>query len=80
MAGINKIVTTLDEALSRIKNVAAPQNCVRLQKETPCARTGFCDDANCHQPERICSQITIIESNSIPHRLVVVIVGESLGF
>jgi hypothetical protein len=80
MVGMNKVVPTVDDALTRIKNVAAPLNCIRLGADTPCARTGFCDDANCHAPQRICSQIVIIESNRVKDRLTVVLVGEELGY
>jgi hypothetical protein len=80
MVGVNKIVPTLEEAISRIKNVAAPFNSVRFNADTPCGRTGFCDDPNCHPPTRICSQLAIIESNPAAGRLNVVIVGEELGF
>jgi hypothetical protein len=80
LVGANKIVPTVEEGLSRIKNVAAPLNCIRLGADTPCARTGFCDDAACHAPQRICSQIVIIESNRVKDRLTVVLVGEELGF
>jgi hypothetical protein len=80
MVGMNKVVPTVDDALTRIKNVAAPLNCIRLGADTPCARTGFCDDANCHTPQRICSQIVIIESNRVKDRMTVVLVGEELGY
>jgi hypothetical protein len=80
MVGMNKVVPTVDDALTRIKNVAAPLNCIRLGADTPCARAGFCDDANCHTPQRICSQIVIIESNRVKDRLTVVLVGEELGY
>lgn len=80
MAGANKIVPTLDEAVSRIKNVAAPFNSIRFNADTPCGRTGFCDDANCHPPTRICSQLVVIESNPAAGRLNVALVGEELGF
>lgn len=80
MIGMNKVVPTVDDALTRIKNVAAPLNCIRLGADTPCARTGFCDDANCHAPQRICSQIVIIESNRVKDRITVVLVGEELGY
>lgn len=80
VAGINKIVGTVEDGLKRIKEVAAPLNCVRLNADTPCARTGFCDDANCHPPARLCSQITIIEANRTNDRMHVVLVGEDLGY
>lgn len=80
IVGINKLVPSVEAAVARIKNIAAPLNSVRLAKDTPCARTGFCDDANCFQPERICGQLVIIESSSEKNRITVVLVGEELGF
>ena len=49
IAGMNKVSETLEEAVSRAKNTAAPVNCLRLNKETPCARTGAC--GNCQSPD-----------------------------
>jgi hypothetical protein len=80
LVGVNKIVASLEEAISRIKNVAAPPNCVRLGHRTPCAETGFCDDEHCLPPERICCQLTVIEANRFPGRITVVFAGEALGF
>jgi hypothetical protein len=80
MVGVNKIVPSLEAGLSRIKDVAAPLNCIRLGYDTPCTHTGFCDDENCHPPARACSQITIIESNRVKDRLNVFLVGEELGY
>jgi len=80
MIGINKIVGTVEDGLKRIKEIAAPLNCIRLGVDTPCAQTGFCNDEECHPPARLCSQITIIESNRIKDRMHVVLVGEELGY
>ena len=80
LAGVNKIVRTLEEGFSRIKNIAAPLNAVRLGHDTPCARTGFCDDPACLPPQRLCSQLTVIEANRASGRITVVLVGEELGF
>jgi len=80
MVGVNKIVRTVEDGITRIREVAAPLNCIRLGLDTPCTRTGFCDDDNCHAPARVCSQITIIESNRVKDRLTVVLVGEELGY
>jgi len=53
VAGRNKIVRDLDEALTRIKNIAAPMNCKRLNKENnPCINAGVCTD--CKLESRIC--------------------------
>ncbi|MBI5968028.1 MAG: lactate utilization protein [Deltaproteobacteria bacterium] len=83
--GANKIVLDVDQALRRIKNVAAPLNCERhflahrLDKELPCAQLGLCVD--CSSPLRICCYVTIIEwqRSYEKDRLSVFIVGEELG-
>lgn len=80
MVGMNKVVNNVEEAIARIKMVAAPMNSIRSGKKTPCARLGFCNDPYCSPPNRICSQLVIIESNMIPDRITVVLVGEDLGY
>ena len=80
MIGVNKIVPTVEDGIARIKNIAAPLNCIRLGADTPCAKTGFCDDENCHAPARVCSQIVITESSRAKDRITVVLVGEELGY
>ena len=80
MVGVNKIVPTVADGITRIREIAAPLNCVRLGLDTPCVHTGFCDDAHCVPPARVCSQLTIIESNRTKDRLNVVFVGEDLGY
>lgn len=44
VAGINKIVKNFEEAINRIKNIAAPANAKRLKEKyglnIPCAETG----------------------------------------
>jgi hypothetical protein len=80
IVGMNKLVNSVEEGMSRIKNVVAPMNCLRFEADTACARTGFCDDANCFPPERICGQLVVIETSMVEGRLTVVLVGEELGF
>jgi len=71
VAGANKLVDTLDEALARIRNIAGPLNAKRLNKKTPCALTGKCTD--CNSPDRICKITVILEKT-------IVLVGENLGY
>lgn len=78
IAGINKIVTDVDAALNRIHNVTAPINALRLNKETPCAKTGKCH--NCLSPDCICMQTVITRNSQIKGRIKVIIVGENLGY
>ena len=80
MAGANKVVANLDEGIARIRNVAAPMNSVRFNVDTPCARSGFCDEKNCRPPNRICGQLTVIECSPVEGRITVVFAGEELGF
>ena len=77
VAGMNKIVKTVEEGISRTRNVASPQNCVRLNKNTPCAVNGVC--GNC-LADTICNQIVITIASRIPQRIKVILVGEELGF
>lgn len=77
IAGMNKIVKNVEEGISRTRNVASPQNCIRLNKNTPCATNGVC--ANC-LADTICDQIVITRASRIPNRIKVILVGEELGF
>ncbi len=78
IAGMNKIVTDVDIAVDRIRNMATPPNVVRLGKKTPCAETGKC--ANCLVEDCICNQIVITRRSGIAGRIKVILVGEVLGF
>lgn len=80
VAGINKIVSDVPAALDRIKAVAAPRNCLRLNRRTPCHETGRCDDARCRAPERICNVLSIIRRQPGGNRITVILVGEELGY
>ena len=78
IAGINKVVSTIEDGVRRVRNFAAPPNTVRLNRNTPCAKTGKCGD--CYSPDCVCSQIVITRRSSIPNRIKVILVGEELGF
>lgn len=78
IAGMNKIVTDIDEALERIKNVAAPMNAKRLNMNVPCTVTGICSD--CDSQERICNVTTIIERRPVHTNITVILLGEKLGY
>lgn len=80
LVGMNKVVRTFEDAISRIKNHSAPLNAVRVGVETPCFHLGYCNEPNCFPPHRICNQVVIIEANPTPGRIMVVLVGEELGF
>ncbi len=87
VAGVNKIVNDVDEALVRIHEVAAPINAKRLYLkhhrpefgDLPCVRTGSCVD--CNHDWRICRYTVVIEGSMIRDkgRINVVLVGKELG-
>ena len=78
IAGANKLVGTLDEALARIKNIACPLNGKRLNFKTPCALTGKCTD--CNSPDRMCKVTVILEKKPNLSDITIVLVGENLGY
>jgi len=77
VAGKNKIVRNVDEALKRIKNVIAPFHAKTKQFATPCAKSGRCSD--CNAPRRICSVTTILEKKPWRTEITVIIVDDDLG-
>lgn len=89
IAGYNKIVKDLDEAVFRVKSVAAPMNTKRLDRATYCRETGEClslgKDASficdgCRSKERICCNYVISAMQRHKGRMKVIIVGEKLGY
>lgn len=78
VAGRNKLVdASLDAAIHRIKTLAGPANAKRLNRNTPCAKTGTC--ADCNSPERICRITSVIDRKPTFTDLHVVVVNEDLG-
>ena len=78
VAGVNKICPDLDHAIWRLRNIAAPRNCLRKHKATPCAKRG--DRCyNCASSERICNGLLIEFKKMSNMEMEVVLVGESLG-
>jgi L-lactate utilization protein LutB len=78
LVGRNKIVPDIEQAMLRIKDYAAPVNAMRLDKETPCVKTSFCQD--CNSPERICNTWTITEKSFPKGRVKVILINEDVGF
>ena len=77
LAGRNKLVPDIAAAMDRIKDFAAPVNAMRLDKKTPCSKTGVCED--CSSPERICNTWTITEKAFPKGRVKIVLIDEDLG-
>lgn len=78
IAGMNKVCSDVESAVQRVRNFAAPPNCVRLNRNTPCTQTGKCGD--CYSPDCICSQVLITRRSSTPNRIKVILVGKELGY
>ena len=83
VAGMNKVCKTHEDALHRVRNVAAPLNMLRLYtlagkgSPTPCTINGSCGD--CNSPECICNAIVTTRRCSVKGRIKVILVGEVLG-
>ena len=79
VVGANKIARDEEAAMARIKTRACVANCLRLDKKTPCAKTGKCGD--CLIPgQTICSMTVVTRFCNKPDRIHVILVNESLGF
>ena len=75
---MNKIVRTLDDAMSRAKYIAAPVNAQRFKISTPCKETGAC--ADCKSPNRICCHTLITSFSMTPGRFKVILINDELGY
>ena len=77
LVGRNKIVPDLEAAVERIKAYASPANAMRLDMQTPCVKTGRCEE--CKAPARICNTWTITEKAYPKGRVSVVLVNADAG-
>lgn len=90
VVGYNKIVKNLDEAILRVKTIAAPKNTVRLNLDTYCNKCGECMsisqgkgvvmNAGCDSDARICCNYLISAQQRHKGRIKVILVGEKLGY
>lgn len=90
VVGVNKIVPDLKAAFLRVKKIAAPKNCVRLNIDNPCAKLGHCvsllnnDDPDfadgCHCDTRICCDYLVSALQRQKDRITVILVNENLGY
>ncbi|MBQ5674828.1 MAG: LUD domain-containing protein, partial [Lachnospiraceae bacterium] len=78
VAGMNKITANIGDALNRVQNIATPPNGVRLNRQTPCAYVGHCE--NCFSPDCMCNQIVITRHSGLTGRIKVFLVAEELGY
>ena len=89
VCGVNKLVKSIGEAITRVKTKAAPPNTVRLGIETPCAKTGECISLKKDNPEmcegcygdgRICCNYVVCAQQRHVNRIKVIIIGEEYGY
>lgn len=78
LAGKNKFVSSVEEAVSRIHCYACPPNAIRLKRNTPCAATGIC--GNCLADDCFCNQIVVTRRSKHKGRIHVFLINENLGF
>ena len=78
IAGVNKIVESIEAAEARIRTTAAPLNNKRLNRSNPCVQTDECMD--CQGPTRICNITTVLHKRPPASDIHVLVVGEALGF
>ena len=77
--GVNKIAPSLDEAIYRARNIAAPLNAKRLNRKTPCAlHADKCYD--CNSPERICRNLSVLWDKPTGSEYEVILIKEELGY
>ena len=77
IAGMNKVMDTLDDAMVRARTISAPLNKQRFDLQTPCEVTGTC--ADCKSEGCICNQILVTRHCRPAGRIKFILVGEDLG-
>lgn len=91
IVGKNKIVKTIDNAVTRVREISAPQNTVRLGMDTYCSVKGKCMALNtpaendeicngCNSDARICCNYVLSGKQRHKNRIKVIIVNEDLGY
>ncbi|NCC88710.1 MAG: lactate utilization protein, partial [Clostridia bacterium] len=79
VAGVNKLAPNLEDAVWRVRNIAAPKNAMRLGLRTPCAKKGDrCYD--CSSPDRICNGMMVYLKKMDDIDMEIVLINEQLGF
>ncbi len=78
IAGVNKIVSNVEEAVLRTRRYAAPANGKRLNRDTPCRKIGQCME--CTSSDRICNEYTLIKRQGNKDRIHVIFMNEDFGY
>jgi len=89
VVSVNKIVKDINEAILRVKKIAAPKNCIRLNCDTYCRSKGQCISLNMKNPEmtdgcaskdRICCNYLVSSMQREKNRINVIFVGQDCGY
>lgn len=78
VAGMNKVVPDLSDALNKIRAEATIPNAFRTNSQPPCKVTGKCSE--CTMQDTMCCQILVTRYSKLKNRIKVILVGEPLGF
>jgi len=78
IAGVNKVVDTLNDAFARSRNIACPLNGRRLGLDIPCALTDKCTD--CNLAQRMCRVSVVIDKKPHLSDIIIFLIGEKLGY
>lgn len=80
VAGVNKIVETVEDGIKRAKSIA-PLNARRITHKTPCATDDCCTCTDCRSDVRVCNVTSIVDGcHYFPGRITIVLVPEKLGY
>lgn len=77
LAGLNKLVKTVEEGYDRIQTQICPIIADATNRKTPCAVKGVCYD--CHSQECMCCNLVVTRHSRYTGRINVILVGENLG-
>ena len=78
VVGTNKLVDNLEDAIKRTRQIAAPLDAKRLNKNTPCVKLGRCID--CKHEQRICNDFVLIARQFSKDRIKVIFINGDYGY
>lgn len=78
IAGTNKLVRNIEEAVIRNEDIAAPANNIRLNRPNPCAQLGHC--VHCSTPATLCNQFVVTKRSMPEGRIQILLINEDLGY
>lgn len=78
VVGTNKVVNSVEDAILRARQIAAPLDAKRCGKETPCTKLGKCIE--CHHSQRICNDFVLITGQFEKERIKVIFIEGDYGY